>query len=72
MNKEETLSEPMYGPDGKVDELAMALRRRIFWSTYSIDKYVRNQGFSCLSRDSNTAFTDFLDSLALAQIDRKH
>jgi hypothetical protein len=40
LNKEENLSEPMRGPDGKVDELAMALRRRIFWSTYSIDKYV--------------------------------
>jgi hypothetical protein len=38
LNKEETLSEPMRDPNGKIDTLAMALRRRIFWSCFSIDK----------------------------------
>lgn len=40
LNKEETLREPMRDPDGNIDTLAMALRRRIFWSCFSIDKYV--------------------------------
>ncbi|CAM0139515.1 unnamed protein product [Umbelopsis sp. WA50703] len=39
LNKEETLRTPMRDPEGKIDTLAMALRRRIFWSCFSIDKF---------------------------------
>ena len=40
LNKEETLSTPILSKDGTIDTVAMALRRRIFWSCVGIDKYV--------------------------------
>ncbi|KAH8556746.1 fungal-specific transcription factor domain-containing protein [Umbelopsis sp. PMI_123] len=71
MNKEETLSEPMYGPDGKVDELAMALRRRIFWSTYSIDKFASagtNRPQTLEEGDSDCKYPTVAESLILLEI----
>jgi hypothetical protein len=38
--KEETLSVPILAEDGSIDTIAMALRRRVFWSCLCIDKYV--------------------------------
>lgn len=38
LHKEETLKTPITAPDGTVDYVAMALRRRIFWSCFCIDK----------------------------------
>ena len=38
LNKEETLSTPILSKDGTIDTVAMALRRRIFWSCVGIDK----------------------------------
>lgn len=38
LHKEETLKVPITAPDGTVDYVAMALRRRIFWSCFCIDK----------------------------------
>ena len=40
LNREETLSSPILKKDGSVDAAAMALRRRIFYSCYCLDKYV--------------------------------
>lgn len=40
LNKEETLSTPILAKDGTIDTTAMALKRRIFWSCFCIDKYV--------------------------------
>ncbi|GAN11473.1 conserved hypothetical protein [Mucor ambiguus] len=50
LNKEETLATPILAVDGSIDHVAMALRRRIFWSTLCIDKFAststnRPQGF---------------------------
>ncbi|KAL7332507.1 hypothetical protein PS15p_204536 [Mucor circinelloides] len=50
LNKEETLKTPILAVDGSIDYVAMALRRRIFWSTLCIDKFAststnRPQGF---------------------------
>ncbi|EIE82732.1 hypothetical protein RO3G_07437 [Rhizopus delemar RA 99-880] len=50
LHKEETLKVPITAPDGTVDYVAMALRRRIFWSCFCIDKFSststnRPQGF---------------------------
>ncbi|CEP15564.1 hypothetical protein [Parasitella parasitica] len=50
LNKEETLKSPILAVDGSIDYVAMALRRRIFWSTLCIDKFAststnRPQGF---------------------------
>ncbi|KAI9482541.1 hypothetical protein BDB00DRAFT_879118 [Zychaea mexicana] len=39
LNREETLSAPILKKDGSVDTAAMALRRRIFWSSYCLDKF---------------------------------
>ncbi|KAI8147932.1 fungal-specific transcription factor domain-containing protein [Fennellomyces sp. T-0311] len=39
LNREETLSSPILKKDGSVDTAAMALRRRIFWSCYCLDKF---------------------------------
>ncbi|KAI7884277.1 hypothetical protein K492DRAFT_174190 [Lichtheimia hyalospora FSU 10163] len=39
LNKEETLSEPIKRNDGTIDAAAMALRRRIFWSCFALDKF---------------------------------
>jgi hypothetical protein len=38
INKEEVLKTPIKAPDGSTDYLGMALRRRIFWSCFCIDK----------------------------------
>lgn len=38
LNREETLKTPILAVDGSIDYVAMALRRRIFWSTLCIDK----------------------------------
>lgn len=38
LHKEETLKAPITAPDGTLDYVAMALRRRIFWSCFCIDK----------------------------------
>lgn len=38
LNKEETLKTPIVADDGTIDYVAMALRRRIFWSCLCIDK----------------------------------
>lgn len=38
LNKEETLRLPIHRKDDSVDTVAMALRRRIFWSCICIDK----------------------------------
>ncbi|KAG1166961.1 hypothetical protein G6F36_012747 [Rhizopus arrhizus] len=50
INKEEVLKTPIKAPDGSTDYLGMALRRRIFWSCFCIDKFSststdRPQGF---------------------------
>ncbi|KAI9280032.1 fungal-specific transcription factor domain-containing protein [Sporodiniella umbellata] len=50
LDKEETLKTPITTPDGSLDKVAMALRRRIFWSCFCIDKFSststnRPQGF---------------------------
>ncbi|CEG81074.1 hypothetical protein RMATCC62417_15316 [Rhizopus microsporus] len=50
LHKEETLKAPITAPDGTLDYVAMALRRRIFWSCFCIDKFSststnRPQGF---------------------------
>lgn len=37
--KEETMRVPILADDGSIDTVAMALRRRVFWSCLSIDKY---------------------------------
>ncbi|KAI8575135.1 hypothetical protein K450DRAFT_263215 [Umbelopsis ramanniana AG] len=71
LNKEETLSEPMRAPDGKVDELAMALRRRIFWSTYSIDKFCSagtNRPQSLEEGDCDSKYPTIAESLILLEI----
>ncbi|KAI9022842.1 fungal-specific transcription factor domain-containing protein [Phycomyces nitens] len=39
LHKEDTLNEPILAPDGSVDAVAMALRRRVFWSCLCIDKF---------------------------------
>ncbi|KAI8642751.1 fungal-specific transcription factor domain-containing protein [Parasitella parasitica] len=36
--KEDTLSLPIVAEDGSIDTIAMALRRRVFWSCFGIDK----------------------------------
>ncbi|GAA5797384.1 hypothetical protein HPULCUR_002768 [Helicostylum pulchrum] len=36
--KEETMRTPILAEDGSIDTVAMALRRRVFWSCLSIDK----------------------------------
>ncbi|KAG0164650.1 hypothetical protein DFQ28_009634, partial [Apophysomyces sp. BC1034] len=59
MNKEETLSAPILNKDGIVDTVAMALRRRVFWSCLCIDKYAsagtnRPQCFDKVDCDANT------------------
>lgn len=51
LHKEETLSTPIIAEDGTVDLIAMATRRRIFWSIVCIDIFAtggtsRPQGFS--------------------------
>ena len=38
LNKESVLASPITLPDGSIDYVAMALRRRIFWSCLCIDK----------------------------------
>lgn len=38
LHKEETLKTPILSSDGTIDYVAMALRRRIFWSCLCIDK----------------------------------
>ncbi|KAI8076676.1 fungal-specific transcription factor domain-containing protein [Gilbertella persicaria] len=40
LHKEETISIPILDKDGSIDTVAMALRRRIFWSCLSLDKLV--------------------------------
>ncbi|KAI8333772.1 fungal-specific transcription factor domain-containing protein [Blakeslea trispora] len=50
LNKESVLVSPITLPDGSIDYVAMALRRRIFWSCLCIDKFAststnRPQGF---------------------------
>ncbi|KAF7730381.1 hypothetical protein EC973_002187 [Apophysomyces ossiformis] len=59
INKEETLSAPILNKDGIVDTVAMALRRRVFWSCLCIDKYAsagtnRPQCFDKVDCDANT------------------
>lgn len=51
LHKEETLKQPILSSDGTIDYVAMALRRRIFWSCLCIDKFAststnRPQGFA--------------------------
>ncbi|CDS02685.1 hypothetical protein LRAMOSA00090 [Lichtheimia ramosa] len=58
LNKEETLSTPILSKDGTVDTVAMAMRRRIFWSCLAIDKFSsagtnRPQGFQKIDVDAN-------------------
>ncbi|KAL7322850.1 hypothetical protein PS15p_210826 [Mucor circinelloides] len=36
--KEDTLSLPIVSQDGSIDTVAMALRRRVFWSCFCLDK----------------------------------
>lgn len=50
LDKEETLKTPIISKTGTIDYVAMALRRRIFWSCLCIDKFAststnRPQGF---------------------------
>ncbi|KAI7879085.1 hypothetical protein K492DRAFT_115722, partial [Lichtheimia hyalospora FSU 10163] len=57
LHKEETLSTPIIGQDGTVDVIAMATRRRIFWSIVCIDILAtggtsRPQGFHRTDIDS--------------------
>lgn len=40
LNKESTVSSPVYTADGSIDQVEMALRRRVFWSCLCIDTYV--------------------------------
>ncbi|KAI9315212.1 fungal-specific transcription factor domain-containing protein [Dichotomocladium elegans] len=58
LNKEETLTTPILSKDGTIDTVAMALRRRIFWSCFCIDKFAsagtsRPQGFLKTDIDAN-------------------
>ncbi|KAI7890479.1 uncharacterized protein EV154DRAFT_538351 [Mucor mucedo] len=58
--KEETMRVPILADDGSIDTVAMALRRRVFWSCLSIDK-LSSAGThrpQCIERsdcDTNTA-----------------
>ncbi|KAG2230456.1 hypothetical protein INT48_008791 [Thamnidium elegans] len=53
LNKEETLTTPIVADDGTIDYVAMALRRRIFWSCLCIDNTSTNrpQGFEICDYD---------------------
>ncbi|CAO3665543.1 unnamed protein product [Rhizopus stolonifer] len=67
-HKEEILSTTIIAPDGSVDVVTMALRRRIFWSCFLLDKYSsagtrRLQCFDpkdCNAHSSNVAETILL------------
>ncbi|KAI9024934.1 fungal-specific transcription factor domain-containing protein [Phycomyces nitens] len=59
LNREESLSQPILNKNGGVDTVAMALRRRIFWSCLCIDKFSsagtnRPQYFDKVDTDANT------------------
>ncbi|KAI7869077.1 fungal-specific transcription factor domain-containing protein [Spinellus fusiger] len=58
LHKEETLRTPILNKSGSVDAVAMALRRRVFWSCLCIDKFSsagtnRPQYFNKVDYDSN-------------------
>ncbi|CAO3661758.1 unnamed protein product [Rhizopus stolonifer] len=57
LTKEETLKMPITALDGSIDNVAMALRRRIFWSCFCLDKFSsistsRPQGFEAGEYDA--------------------
>ncbi|OAD80486.1 Zn(2)-C6 fungal-specific transcription factor [Phycomyces blakesleeanus NRRL 1555(-)] len=59
LNREESLCVPILDKNGGVDTVAMALRRRIFWSCLCIDKFSsagtnRPQYFDKVDTDANT------------------
>ncbi|OBZ91795.1 hypothetical protein A0J61_00127 [Choanephora cucurbitarum] len=68
LNKESVLASPITLPDGSIDYVAMALRRRIFWSCLCIDKFAststnRPQGFEL--GDYDAAYPTRAESLLL-------
>ncbi|KAI9270530.1 fungal-specific transcription factor domain-containing protein [Phascolomyces articulosus] len=71
LNKEETLSSPILKKDGSVDSAAMALRRRIFFSVYCLDKFAsagtsRPQYFD--TSDCDAALPNVTESVLLRDL----
>ncbi|KAI7849086.1 fungal-specific transcription factor domain-containing protein [Circinella umbellata] len=71
LNREETLSSPILKKDGSVDVAAMALRRRIFYSCYCLDKFAsagtsRPQYFD--TSDCDAALPNVTESVLLRDL----
>ncbi|KAG1440639.1 hypothetical protein G6F56_011839 [Rhizopus delemar] len=69
-HKEKVLSSPILAKDGSVDALAMALRRRVFWSCFMIDKLAcaGTHRPQCIDRtDSDAHVTNVAETILLKE-----
>lgn len=57
--KEDALGLPIVSEDGSIDTVAMALRRRVFWSCFCLDKYAFLELFMACSRATYLALIDY-------------
>ncbi|OAD77566.1 Zn(2)-C6 fungal-specific transcription factor [Phycomyces blakesleeanus NRRL 1555(-)] len=77
LHKEDTLNEPILASDGSVDAVAMALRRRVFWSCLCIDNAGTNnpqcfERMDCDAKAPNAAECMILrDPCFYASVDNK-